>query len=77
VSEGDFDARCKKLVSTLRAWQGKHGDAFMPFWKINRRHPWTAKVHDDVRTTLVNQRLIEFVESKTGGRTAKLYRIAS
>jgi len=30
VSENEFDARCKKLVSTLRSWQEKHGDAWMP-----------------------------------------------
>ena len=39
----------------LRAWQGKHGDAWMPFWQISRKHPWTAKEHDDVRT-FVTQR---------------------
>src|SRR5262249_44624790 len=32
VSENEFDARCKRLVVTLRTWQEKHGDAWMPFW---------------------------------------------
>jgi hypothetical protein len=76
VSENEFDARCKKLVATLRKWQERHGDDWMPFWQINRRHPWSEREHEEVRTTLLNQRLIEYQERKTGGTPQRLYRLA-
>jgi hypothetical protein len=75
VAENEFDARCKKLVATLRKWREKHGDAWMPFWQINRKHPWSEHDHEEVRTTLLNQRLIEYAETRTGGRPSKLYRL--
>lgn len=77
VSENDFDARCKKLVATLRRWQEKRGEAWMPFWQINRRHPWSEREHEEVRTTLLNQRMIEFMEQRTGGPPQRLYRLAA
>lgn len=75
VSEGDFDARCKKVVATLRFWREQHGDAWMPFWQINRKHPWSERDHDDVRTALLNQRLVEYTEVRTGGRPSRMYRL--
>ena len=76
VSENEFDARCKAVVGTLRRWDEKHGDAWMPFWKLNRRHPWSEREHEEVRTALLNQRLIEYEERKTGGTPQRLYRLA-
>ena len=76
VSENDFDARCKAVIGTLRRWHHKHGDAWMPFWKLNRRHPWSEREHDEVRTALLNQRLTEYEERKTGGTPQRLYRLA-
>ena len=76
VAENEFDGRCKKLVATLRSWRVKHGDAWMPFWQINRKHPWSERDHEEVRTTLLNQRLIEYQEKKTGGTPQRLYRLA-
>jgi hypothetical protein len=76
VAENEFDARCKKLVATLRKWREKHGDAWMPFWQINRKHPWSEREHDELRTTLLNQRLVEYQERKTGGTPQRLYRLA-
>jgi hypothetical protein len=75
VSENEFDARCKKLVITLRTWRDRHGDVWMPFWRINRKHPWSERDHEDIRTTLLNQRLIEYLEARTGGRPSRLYRL--
>jgi hypothetical protein len=75
VAENEFDARCKRLVSTLRKWQEKHGDAWMPFWRINRKHPWSEREHEQIRTTLLNQRLIEYDDRKTGGTPQRLYRL--
>jgi hypothetical protein len=77
VSETEFDARCKQIVDTLRQWQAKHGDAWMPYWQLSRRHPWTTREHDDVRTVLLNQELVEFTGVKTGGRGSRLYRLRS
>lgn len=76
VSENEFDARCKAVVGSLRRWDEKHGDAWMPFWKLNRRHPWSEREHEEVRTALLNQRLIEYEERKTGGTPQRLYRLA-
>jgi hypothetical protein len=76
VSENEFDARCKAIVSTLRRWQEKRGDAWMPFWQINRRHPWSERDHEEVRTTLLNQRLVHYEERRTGGTPQRLYRLA-
>jgi hypothetical protein len=76
VSENEFDARCKQLVGTLRQWRGLHGDAWMPFWRVSRRHRWSDRDHEAVRTSLVTQRLIEYQERKTGGTPQRLYRLA-
>ena len=76
VSENDFDARCKAVVTTLREWRAKHGDSWMPFWKLNRRHHWSERDHEEVRTALLNQRLIQYEERKTGGTPQRLYRIS-
>jgi hypothetical protein len=76
VAENEFDGRCKKLVATLRKWREKHGDAWMPFWQLNRKHPWSERDHEEVRTTLLNQRLIDYQEKRTGGTPQRLYRLA-
>jgi hypothetical protein len=75
VSENEFDARCKKLVATLRKWRAKHGDAWMPFWQLSRKHPWSEREHEDIRTALLNQRLIQYAETATGGRPSRQYRL--
>lgn len=75
VSENEFDARCKSVIGTLRRWNEKHGDAWMPFWRLNRRHPWSEREHEEVRTALLNQRLIEYEERKTGGTPQRMYRL--
>ena len=48
VSENEFDARCKRVVATLRTWQERHGDVWMPFWQLNRKHPWNGREHEEV-----------------------------
>ncbi len=75
VSENDFDARCKALVTTLRKWRAKHGDTWMPFWKVSRKHRWSEREHEEVRTALLNQRRIQFSQVVTGGRPGQLYRL--
>ncbi len=76
VSENEFDGRCKSIVATLRKWREKHGDVHIPFWRLNRRHPWSEREHEEVRTALLNQRLIEYDIRKTGGTPQRLYRLA-
>ena len=75
VSTSEHDGRCKELLRVLRRWRDKHGDEWMPFWKINRVLSWSARDHQDVRMTLLNQVMIEYSERKTGGTPQHLYRI--
>lgn len=75
VAESDFESRCKRLVGVLREWRAKNHDGWMPFWRINRRLPWSERDHDEVRQTLLNQRVIEFETQATGGTPKRLYRL--
>ncbi len=73
--ESEFHGRCKKLLSLLRKWKEKHGPAWMPFWQISRKLPWSEREHEEVRMTLENQRLIDFANNTTGGRQQRVYRL--
>jgi len=76
VSESEFHANCQKLLRVLRDWKAKKGNAWMPFYRVNQKLPWTERDHIEARTTLVNQRRIEYLEQKTGGPQKRLYRLA-
>jgi hypothetical protein len=79
ASESDFDAKRKRLLDVLTKWQAAEGDKWMPFWMINRRLPWTGREHEEVRDTLLQQRLIEYQVLKSGpkgGRPTAGYRLA-
>jgi hypothetical protein len=76
ASESDFDAKRKRLLEVLEQWRDEHGDEWMPFWKVNRRLPWSSREHDEVRDTLLQQRLIEHQVVSTRGRPAAMYRMA-
>jgi len=75
VSTNEHDGRCKELLRVVRKWRDKHGNEWMPFWKINRALPWSDRDHEEVRITLLNQVMIEYTERKTGGTPQRLYRI--
>jgi hypothetical protein len=75
VSETEFHAKCKKLVAVLRQWRDRKGDEWMPFWQLNRKLPWSDREHEEIRTTLLNQRAIEYSERRTGGTPQRLYRV--
>lgn len=75
VSESAFHANCQRLIRVLSDWKAKKGDDWMPFWLINRKLPWTQREHEEVRTTLLNQRKIDYSEQATGGTPKRLYRI--
>lgn len=76
ASESDFDAKRKRLLETLTQWREQHGDEWMPFWKINRKLPWSSREHEEVRSTLLEQRLIEYRVVGTRGRPGATYRLA-
>jgi hypothetical protein len=75
ASESDFDAKRKRLVEVLAQWREQYADAWMPFWKINRKLPWSSREHEEVRGTLLEQRLIEYQIVATGGRPGASYRL--
>ena len=75
AQEGKFAEQCQALVATLRKWRQAKGDAWMPFWKITRKHAWPDREHDQVRTSLIDQRLIDYQELQTGGRPTRQYRL--
>jgi hypothetical protein len=75
VSESDFHATCQKLLRVLREWKTRKGNAWMPFFKLNQKLPWSERDHIEVRTALLNQRRIEYVEQPTGGSPKRLYRL--
>ncbi len=75
VSENRFHAMCQKLVGVLRKWKAKKGGAWMPFWKLNRQVPWSMHDHEEVREALLNQRIIEYEEKRTGGTPQRRYRL--
>lgn len=76
ASENEFDARCKRLVEVLAKGGARHPDGWMPFWMINRKLPWSEREHEELRNTLLNQRVIEYQVAKTGGRPGMMYRLA-
>ena len=75
AQEGKFAEQCQALVATLRKWRQAKGDAWMPFWKITRKHAWPDREHEQVRTSLIDQRLIDYQELQTGGRPTRQYRL--
>jgi hypothetical protein len=76
--ESEFDGKRKRLLDILDQWRRQHGDDWMPFWRINRKLPWSNREHEEVRDTLLHQRLIESQVLTTGrrGRPGLFYRLA-
>jgi hypothetical protein len=77
ASESEFDGKRKRLLDVLDQWRRQHGDEWMPFWKVNRKLPWSNREHEEVRETLLQQRLIESQLHTTGrrGRPGLFYRL--
>jgi hypothetical protein len=75
ASESEFDSKRKRLLEVLSQWREQHGDEWMPFWRINRRLPWSSREHEEVRATLLEQRLIEASIVQTRGRPGAVYRL--
>jgi hypothetical protein len=77
ASESDFDAKRKRLLEVLAQWREQNGDEWMPFWRINRKLPWSSREHEEVRATLLEQRLIQAQTVVTGrrGRPGLYYRL--
>lgn len=75
ASESEFDAKRKRLLEVLEQWRKQHGDEWMPLWKVNRKLPWSTREHEEVRDTLLQQRLIEYQVATTRGRPGAVYRL--
>ncbi len=78
ASESEFDSRRKRLIEVLDQWRRQHGDEWMPLWKVNRKLPWSNREHEEVRDTLLQQRLIEYQSTppgRKGGRPTAGYRM--
>ena len=72
--ESEFEQRCQAVMSTLNAWRREHGDDWMPYRDVARKHRWSRRDHDAVRETLVDQELIDTDIIKTVGRPRLVYR---
>ncbi len=77
VAEGEFDARCKRMLEVLTLWRQRRGDAWMPHWELSRRLKWSDKDIEEVRNALRGQRRIEHDVGSTpgGGPVAVRYRL--
>jgi hypothetical protein len=77
VAEGEFDARCKRMIEVLAGWRRRRGDEWMPHWYLCRRLGWSNRNIEEVRNALVNQRRIayEIGASSGGGPIAARYRL--
>ena len=77
VAEGEFDARCKRMLEVLTAWHQRRGDAWMPHWELSRRLRWSDKDIEEVRNSLQSQRRLAFDVGSTpgGGPVAQRYRL--
>lgn len=75
ASESEFDARRKRLLDVLEQWRRQHGDEWMPLWRVNRKLPWSPREHEEVRDTLIQQRLIEYRVTTTRGRPDAVYHL--
>lgn len=78
ASESEFDSKRKRLLDILERWRTLHGDEWMPGYKVNRQLPWSIREHEEVRDTLLQQRLIEYQAvppGSKGGRPGMCYRL--
>jgi len=77
VAEGEFDAKCKRMLEVLTSWRQRRGDAWMPHWELSRRLKWSDKDIEEVRNALRGQRRIEHDVGSTagGGPVAQRYRL--
>jgi len=77
VAEGEFDAKCKRMLEVLTSWRQRRGDAWMPHWELSRRLKWSDKDIEEVRNALRGQRRIEHDVCSTagGGPVAQRYRL--
>jgi len=76
VADGEFDAKCKRMMEVLGNWRARRGDDWMPHWELSRRLKWSDKDVEEVRNTLKGQRRIDYEIGSTaeGGRVGQRYR---
>jgi len=78
VAEGQFDAKCKRMIEVLGNWRKRRGDAWMPHWYLSRRLGWSDRDIEEVRNALVSQRRIAYEIGSTPdrGRIGQRYRLS-
>ena len=77
VAEGEFDAKCKRMLEVLSVWRQKRGDAWMPHWEMSRRLKWSDRDLEEVRNALMGQKRIQYEMGTTprGGSPGQRYRL--
>ena len=78
VAQGEFDAKCKRMLEVLARWHTRKGDQWMAHWDLSRRLGWSEKEIEEVRNSLVSQRRIAFENgtTKLGGKPGQRYRLS-
>ena len=77
VSESDFEAKCKRVLEVLHQWHEHNDTEWMTYRDLSRKLRWSRREHDEIRTALLDQELIEYDIQKTGGRSRPVYRLAT
>ncbi len=77
--ESEFEMKCQAVLATLTKWQREHGDEWMSYRDLARKHRWSRRDHDAVRETLVDQELIQtaIIRHEGAGRPRLVCRITS
>ena len=77
VADGEFDARCKRMLEVLTKWRARRGDTWMPHWNLSRSMSWSDRDLEEVVSALIGQQKIECMEGSTtgGGPRARRYRL--
>jgi hypothetical protein len=77
VAEGEFDARCKRMLEVLVNWRKRRGDDWVPHWYLARRLGWSDRDIEEVRNALLSQQRIAYEIGSTTerGRIGQHYRI--
>ena len=75
--ESEFEQKCQQVIETLTMWQLEHGDEWMAYRDLARKHRWPQKEHDAIRETLVVQERIEttYLKAEGAGRPKHVCRL--
>ena len=74
VADSEFQADCKRFVEVLTRWAHRRPKEFMAHWDLSRRLGWSEKKIEEVRASLVAQKLLE-VQMPQRGPMKPQYRL--